>query len=73
MLTIYLIITNEMNSSLRSVVVLLGAPLSGEAAKTREQTATLPSQSPRDFSAPARLYYLARLTKTAMLRRLDEF
>ena len=34
-LTIYLIITNEMNSSLRSVVVLLGAPLSGEAAKTR--------------------------------------
>ena len=30
----------------------------------------LPPQSPRDFSALARLYYLARPTKTAMLRRL---
>ena len=31
----------------------------------------LPLQSPRGFSALARLYYLARLTKTAMLRRLN--
>ena len=30
----------------------------------------LPPQSPRGFSALARLYYLARSTKTAMLRRL---
>ena len=28
------------------------------------------SQSPRGFSALARLYYLAHPTKTAMLRRL---
>ena len=31
----------------------------------------LPPQSPRGFSALARLYYLARPTKTAMLRRLN--
>ena len=31
----------------------------------------LPPQSPRGFSALARLYYLARPTKTAMLRRLE--
>ena len=30
----------------------------------------LPPQSPRGFSVLARLYYLARPTKTAMLRRL---
>ena len=30
----------------------------------------LPPQSPRGFSALARLYYLARPAKTAMLRRL---
>ena len=30
----------------------------------------LPPQSPHGFSALARLYYLARPTKTAMLRRL---
>ena len=30
----------------------------------------LPPQSPRGFSALARLYYLVRPTKTAMLRRL---
>ena len=30
----------------------------------------LQPQSPRGFSALARLYYLARPTKTAMLRRL---
>ena len=30
----------------------------------------LPPKSPRSFSALARLYYLARPTKTAMLRRL---
>ena len=30
----------------------------------------LPPQSPRGFSALSRLYYLARPTKTAMLRRL---
>ena len=31
----------------------------------------LPPQSPRGLSALARLYYLARPTKTAMLRRLN--
>ena len=33
----------------------------------------LPPQSPRSFSALARLYYLVRPTKTAVLRRLDCF
>ena len=37
-------------------------------AKPREKL--LPPQSPRGFSALSRLYYLARPTKTAMLRRL---
>ena len=32
----------------------------------------LPPQSPRGFSALARLYYLARPAKTAMLRRLAQ-
>ena len=40
---------------------------SGEAAR---KIKLLPPQSPRGFSALARLYYLARPTKTAMLRRL---
>ena len=31
----------------------------------------LPPQSPRGFSALARLYYLARPTKIAMLRKLE--
>ena len=43
-------------------------------ARTRGEVARkiklLPPQSPRGFSALARLYYLARPTKTAMLRRL---
>ena len=38
-------------------------------AKPREKL--LLPQSPRGFSALARLYYLARSTKTAMLRRLQ--
>ena len=41
---------------------------SSEAAKKNKKP--LPPQSPRGFSALARLYYLARPTKTAMLRRL---
>ena len=41
------------------------------AGRTSGQAARLlPPQSPRGFSALARLYYLARPTKTAMLRRL---
>ena len=55
--------------------------MSGEAAKfarearenerqSREKNKLLPPQSPRGFCALARLYYLARPTKTAMLRRL---
>ena len=40
---------------------------SGEAAR---KIKLLPPQSPRGFSALARLYYLARPTKTAILRRL---
>ena len=43
------------------------ARTSGEAAR---KIKLLPPQSPRGFSALARLYYLARPTKTAMLRRL---
>ena len=38
--------------------------------RSREKNKFLPPQSPRGFSALARLYYLARPTKTAMLRRL---
>ena len=47
-----------LSPSLRSMAVL----------SSRAQL--LPPQSPRGFSALARLYYLARPTKTAMLRRL---
>ena len=50
-------------SSLRSMVVLLGALMSGEP-----KISLLPPQSPSGFSALARLYYFARPTKTAMLR-----
>ena len=40
-------------------------------ARSREKNKKLlPPQSPRGFSALARLYYLTRPTKTAMLRRL---
>ena len=53
--------------SLRSMAVSV-ARLSGEAA--RKISKSLPPQSPCSFSALARLYYLARPTKTAMLRRL---
>ena len=38
--------------------------------RSREKNKLLPPQSPRGFSALARLYYLVRPTKTAMLRRL---
>ena len=43
------------------------ARTSGEAAR---KIKLLPLQSPRGFSALARLYHLVRPTKTAMLRRL---
>ena len=44
---------------------------SREKNKNRRFFKLLPPQSPRGFSALARLYYLARPTKTAMLRRLE--
>ena len=52
------------------------ARTSGEATRKIKTCFSLfPPQSPRDFSAPARqtarLYYLARPPKTAMLRRLS--
>ena len=43
---------------------------SREKHKNRRFFKLLPPQSPRGFSALARLYYLARRTKTTMLRRL---
>ena len=43
---------------------------SGEAAGREIRARERAPQSPRGFSALARLYYLARPTKTAMLRRL---
>ena len=47
------------------------AVLSSWAQERRSsEIRALPPQSPRGFSALARLYYLARPTKTAMLRRL---
>ena len=44
---------------------------SREKHKNRRFFKLLPPQSPRGFSALARLYYLARPSKTAMLRRLS--
>ena len=52
-------------SSLRSMVVSLGALMSGEP-----KISLLPPQSPSGFSALARLYYFVRPTKTAMLRSI---
>ena len=43
---------------------------SGVAERVAAKFKLLPPQSPRGFSALARLYYLVRPTKTAMLRRL---
>ena len=66
------------------MAVLSGALLSGEAIKSRAKPSRtsgeasreikislLPPQSPRGFSALARLFYFAHPTKTAMLLRLD--
>ena len=39
-------------------------------SREKNKIKLLPPQSPRGFSVLARLYYLARPTKTAMLRRL---
>ena len=62
---------NLNHASLRSMAVLVGrARTSGEAAR-KMKTKLLPPQSPLGFSAPSRLCYLARPTKTAMLRRLE--
>ena len=61
-------------SSLRSIVALSGALLSGKATKTRALRTsgeTPISSRTRGFSARARLNYLAFPTKTAMLRRLS--
>ena len=56
--------------SLRSMAVLSEARLSYKAAKTRANDRRSSSQSPRGFSALARLYCFARPNKTKMLRRL---
>ena len=64
---------NYVERSLRSMAVLSSWRMSGEAAKFARKIKffkLLPPQSPRGFSALARLYYLMRLTRTAMLRRL---
>ena len=39
-------------------------------SREKNKIKLLPPQSPRGFSVLVRLYYLARPTKTAMLRRL---
>ena len=44
----------------------------GRKIKTKFKFKLLPPQSSRGFSVLARLYYLARPTKTAMLRRLTK-
>ena len=41
-------------------------------SREKNRDKLLPPQSPRGFFALARLYYLARSTKTAMLRRLTK-
>ena len=73
------VITNvELQStlSLRSMAVLSSRAQERRSREIRARSAReraeklLPPQSLRGFSALARLYYLARPTKTAMLRRL---
>ena len=68
--------------SLRSMAVLSSRAQERRSREIRARSAReraakpleklLPPQSPRGFSALARLYCLARPTKTAMLRRLME-
>ena len=53
----------------RSISLRSMAVLSSRAQERRSRE--IRPQSPRGFSALARLYYLARPTKTAMLRRLN--
>ena len=59
--------------SLRSMAVLLSRAQERRSREIRARSARerAPPQSPRGFSALARLYYLALPTKTAMLRRLE--
>ena len=73
------VITNvELQStlSLRSMAVLSSRAQERRSREIRARSAReraekmLPPQSLRGFSTVARLYYLARPTKTAMLRRL---
>ena len=60
---------DQVASSLRSMAVL---SIRAQERRSREKNKKLlPPQSPRGLSALARLYYLARPTKTAMLRRLS--
>ena len=71
--------TNELNElpevrfefpfSLNSMQFCRAGRTSGEAAGSKIRA----PQSPRGFSALARLYYLARPTKTATLHRLISF
>ena len=57
--------------SLRSMAVLSSRAQERRSREIRaRKIKLLPPQSPRGFSALARLYYLARPTKTATLRRL---
>ena len=76
---------NGLLTSLRSMAVLSSRAKAAKAAKfarkarenerrSREKK-LLPPQSPRGFYALARLYYLARPTKTAMhkYRELKKF
>ena len=58
-------VINMIENSLRSMAVL------SSRAQERRSHEKFALQSPRGFSALARLYYLVRPTKTAMLRRLD--
>ena len=57
-------------SGRRSGVAAKFAREARENERRSREKKLLPPQSPRGLSALARLYYLARPTKTAMLRRL---
>ena len=57
-------------NSLRSMAVLSSRAQERRRHEKFAREARDPPQSPRGFSALARLYYLVRPTKTAMLRRL---
>ena len=63
-------LTGEHSEPIRTIRTLAYGPTQKSPPSVQAVLQLLPPQSPRGFSALARLYYLA--TKTAMLRRLGK-